>query len=425
MGKVKEYIVKKKVLILIVIVAIIAGVSIVNVSIAKADKRQRIDIIKNLISEGKYDEAVVEIDELTSKYAPKVDKKFADYRSVLTSYIYINSCDNDIELKGNIDELKKDYCDLLEEDIFIKLNEDILQKEKSISEHLKREEEKNALKEKLMESIESDIEITKGLIEDFKMTYPQEDISEIENKYKDKIAELEKAKEDEKEEEIVTETDYEKDINNSGIVGESSKGIGSTLAAQNSSQIITVVSNGGSYGELVMWENDGSGNWIEVDRVAARLGQNGMKYASEVYEMDKCTPTGIYTVTEAFGINGNPGSGVPYRELDGSEYWVDDVDSEYYNTMQFGEPNGRWASAEKLTDFGGYYNYALVIDYNRWPVIAGKSSAIFLHCDMGIYTYGCVAIPQNNLVNLLTWLNPSNNPVIILDFTYEDIYTNY
>ncbi len=425
MGKVKEYIVKNKVLILIVIVAIIAGVSIVNVSIAKADKRQRIDIIKNLISEGKYDEAVVEIDELTSKYVPKVDKKFADYRSVLASYIYINSCDNDIELKGNIDELKKDYCDLLEEDIFRKLNEDILQKEKSISELLKREEEKNALKEKLMESIENDIEITKGLIEDFKMTYPQEDISEIENKYKEKIAELEKAKEDEKEEEVVTETDYEKDINNSGIVGESSKGIGSIIAAQNSSQIITVVSNGGSYGELVMWEKDGSGNWIEVDRVAARIGQNGMKYASEVYEMDKCTPAGIYTVTEAFGINSNPGSGVPYRVLDGSEYWVDDVDSEYYNTMQFGESNGRWASAEKLTDFDGYYNYALVIDYNRWPVVPGKSSAIFLHCDMGIYTYGCVAIPQNNLVNLLTWLNPSSNPVMILDFTYEDIYNNY
>ncbi|MBM6838614.1 L,D-transpeptidase family protein, partial [Clostridium saudiense] len=210
---------------------------------------------------------------------------------------------------------------------------------------------------------------------------------------------------------------YEKDINNSAVEKEIGNGIGSTLAAQNSSQIITVVSNGGSYGELVMWEKDGSGNWIEVDRVAARLGQNGMKYASEVYEMDKCTPTGIYTVTEAFGINGNPGSGVPYRELDGSEYWVDDVDSEYYNTMQFGEPNGRWTSAEKLTDFSGYYNYALVIDYNRWPVVPGKSSAIFLHCDMGIYTYGCVAIPQNNLVNLLTWLNPSSNPVIILDFT--------
>ena len=88
MRKVKEYIIKKKVLILIVIAAIVVGVSIINVSMAKADKMQRIDIIKNLILEGKYDEAVVEIDELTNKYAPKVDKKFADYRSVLTSYIY-------------------------------------------------------------------------------------------------------------------------------------------------------------------------------------------------------------------------------------------------------------------------------------------------------------------------------------------------
>ena len=422
MRKVKEYIIKKKVLILIVIAAIVVGVSIINVSMAKADKMQRIDIIKNLILEGKYDEAVVEIDELTNKYAPKVDKKFADYRSVLTSYIYINSYDNHIELKGKIDELKKDYYDLLEEDIFRKLNEDILQKEKSINEHLKSEEEKSGLKEKLIESIENDIDKAKVLIDEFKSKYPLEDITELESKYKEKLAEIEKKKE---EQAAIEEVDYEKDINNSGQGEENKLGIGSTIAAQNSSQIITVVSNGGSYGELVMWEKDGSGNWIEVDRVAARLGQNGMKYASEVYEMDKCTPTGIYTVTEAFGINGNPGSGVPYRELDGSEYWVDDVDSEYYNTMQFGEPNGRWTSAEKLTDFSGYYNYALVIDYNRWPVVPGKSSAIFLHCDMGIYTYGCVAIPQNNLVNLLTWLNPSSNPVIILDFTYEDIYNNY
>ena len=44
---------------------------------------------------------------------------------------------------------------------------------------------------------------------------------------------------------------------------------------------------------------------------------------------------------------------------------------------------------------------------------------------MGIYTYGCVAIPQNNLVNLLTWLDLNSNPVMILDFTYEDIYNNY
>lgn len=420
MGKIKEYIIKKKLLIVILLAIIVAGVSIANISITKADERKRVSKIEDLISDGSYDEAVQKIDELTEKYSYKLDKKIADYRSILTTYIYINSCKNDIEVKEAIESLKEDYSELLKNSIFTKLNEELLQKEKDIDNYIKKMENINTLRDKIIEAIDNDIEEAKVLIENFKSTYPDEDILELEEKLKEKISYVEK-----EDEAVIEEVEYEKDIDNSTDIQENKLGIANTIAAQSSSQIITVVSNGGSYAELVMWEKDSSGNWEEVDRVAARIGQNGMKYASEVYEMDKCTPTGIYTVTEAFGINGNPGSGVPYRELDGSEYWVDDVDSEYYNTMQFGEPNGRWESAEKLIDFSGYYNYSLVIDYNRWPVVPGKSSAIFLHCDMGIYTYGCVAIPQNNLVNLLTWLNPSSNPVIILDFTYEDIYNNY
>lgn len=424
MWKIKENIIKNKVLISILVVVVIAGASVIKSSMTKSDERQRIDIIKNLISEGNYDRAIEKIDELTNKYSYKLDKKIADYRSILTTYRYIESCDNDIETKGIIEGLKEDYGELLKEDIFMKLNEGILQKEKAIDDYLKEREEINKLKAKMLESIESDLESVQSLMDNFKKIYTEEDISDIEDKYKEKLGEIEKENADK-----VKEEDESNSNNTATGEGSSSSnnklGIANTIAAQNSSQIVTVVSNGGSYGELVMWEKDSSGNWREVDRVSARLGQNGMKSAGEVYEMDKCTPTGIYTLTEAFGINSDPGSGVPYRQLDGSEYWVDDVDSEYYNTMQFGAPDGRWNSAEKLVDFPGYYNYSLVIDYNRWPVISGKSSAIFLHCDMGIYTYGCVAIPQNNLVNLLTWLNPSNNPVIILDFTYEDIYSNY
>ena len=379
-----------------------------------------------MISEGSYDDAIEKIDELTEKYSYKLDKKITDYRSILETYRYIDSCKDSIEIKEIIELLKEDYSELLKDNIFIKLNESLLQKQSDIDNHIKEMENINIFKVQIEEAIDRDIEEAKTLIEIFKRDYPDEDILALENKLKEKISNIEKEKELLKEDEtVIEEVEYEKDINNSTGIQENKLGIANTVAAQNSSQIITVVSNGGSYGELVMWQKDGNGNWFEVDRVAARLGQNGMKYASEVYEVDKCTPTGIYTVTEAFGINGNPGSGVPYRELDGSEYWVDDVDSEYYNTMQFGDPNGRWNSAEKLVDFPGYYNYSLVIDYNRWPVIPGKSSAIFLHCDMGIYTYGCVAIPQNNLVNLLTWLDPNSNPVMILDFTYEDIYNNY
>ncbi|CUO01192.1 L,D-transpeptidase family protein [Clostridium disporicum] len=426
MGRIKDYIIKRRLLIIILLVIIVAGVGIINVGVAKAEERKRISIIEDLISEGSYDDAIEKIDELTEKYSYKLDKKITDYRSILETYRYIDSCKDSIEIKEIIELLKEDYSELLKDNIFIKLNESLLQKQSDIDNHIKEMENINIFKVQIEEAIDRDIEEAKTLIEIFKRDYPDEDILALENKLKEKIGNIEKEKELLKEDEtVIEEVEYEKDINNSTGIQENKLGIANTVAAQNSSQIITVVSNGGSYGELVMWQKDGNGNWFEVDRVAARLGQNGMKYASEVYEMDKCTPTGIYTVTEAFGINGNPGSGVPYRELDGSEYWVDDVDSEYYNTMQFGDPNGRWNSAEKLVDFPGYYNYSLVIDYNRWPVIPGKSSAIFLHCDMGIYTYGCVAIPQNNLVNLLTWLDPNSNPVMILDFTYEDIYNNY
>ena len=198
--------------------------------------------------------------------------------------------------------------------------------------------------------------------------------------------------------------------------------IANTSVAASSSQLISVVSTGGSTAELILWQKDSNGTWYEYDSMFARLGENGMKNSSDVYEMDLSTPTGVYTLTEAFGVASDPGSQVPYRVLDGSEYWVDDVNSPYYNTMQFGEPNGRWTSAEHLTDYQNAYKYALVIDYNRWPVVPGKSSAIFLHVDVGIPTYGCVAVAQSKMVEILNWVNPSSNPKIMLALSYDQLY---
>lgn len=199
--------------------------------------------------------------------------------------------------------------------------------------------------------------------------------------------------------------------------------IASTSVAKNSSQIISVVSTGGTTAELVLWQKDSNGKWYEYDSMFARLGENGMKAAKDVYEMDLCTPTGVYSLTEAFGAAQNPGSGVPYRVLDGSEYWIDDVDSPYYNTMQFGEPNGRWNSAEHLIEHSNSYKYALVIDYNRLPVVPGKSSAIFLHVDVGVPTWGCVAVEQSKMKEILQWINPGANPKIMLALSYSELYS--
>ncbi|WP_291666171.1 L,D-transpeptidase family protein [Clostridium sp.] len=407
---------KKKVIISITAISSVLFLLFLSNSMYKSNKEKlKIETVENLIINGDYEEALEKIND------DKDNENLISYKNLIEDFLNLRDYEDIKGKKERLGSFKEKYKDDITGDIFESLNKDLSKIEESISNYYK---EITIEKEKINKAIEEDIDSVGDLIKSFKEKYPKENITEIEDTYNKKLEEINNSIEHNNSD-VTSENSSSPNItsnsnSNSGVVG-----IGSTNAAKNSSQIVTVVSTGGSYGELVVWEKDRLGNWIEVDRVAARLGQNGLKSASEVYEMDKCTPTGIYTLTEAFGINSNPGSGVTYRQLDGTEYWVDDENSQYYNTMQFGDPNGRWSSAEKLTDYPGYYNYSLVIDYNRWPVVPGKSSAIFIHCDMGIYTYGCVAIPQQNLVNLLKRLDPAKNPVVILDFSYDSIYNNY
>ena len=286
----------------------------------------------------------------------------------------------------------------------------------------------NDTKKIIFESMEENIEEAKNCFNQLKEKYPNEDYIQLEEALKAKEEQIAIEKEE------AARLEAENNIETSSITSSSESHSSNTVsqpkiaytsAAANSSQLITVVSTGGSSAELTLWQKDSSGNWFEYDSMFARLGSGGMKSASLVYEMDMCTPTGIYSLSEAFGINSNPGSGLPYRVLDGSEYWVDDENSPYYNTMQFGEPNGRWSSAEHLSSMGRSYYYSIVVDYNRWPVISGKSSAIFLHVDVGVPTWGCIAVEESKMVKILNWISSSANPKIILDFSYDNIYNNY
>ena len=400
----------------IVSILVIIVISTFSIFIYKDNNEKKIiNEIEAQILNGDYENAIVAINEAKS------NERLTLYKNILEDFLDIKNESNIRKVKQKLDEFKDKYKDNLNDDkVFSKLNEDILKIEEDIKTYY---DEINNEKEKISQEINNDIALAKELINEFIDNYPNEDIDDIKDEYKKRLEEIESEKIETEKKSDSMEIEDEEIGNNQ--VGRNKLAISNTVASKRSSQIITVVSKGGSYGELAFWEKDNSGNWTLVDKVSARLGQNGMKSASEVYEMDKCTPTGIYSLTEAFGINADPGTKIRYRQLDGSEYWVDDVNSELYNTMQFGEPNGRWNSAEKLIDFPGYYNYSLVVDYNRWPVIPGKSSAIFIHCDIGSYTYGCVAIPEQNLVNILKRLDPEKDPFVIMDFTYEDIYNKY
>ncbi|WP_164704650.1 L,D-transpeptidase family protein [Blastococcus litoris] len=181
-----------------------------------------------------------------------------------------------------------------------------------------------------------------------------------------------------------------------------------------STQVVTVVapSAGSTSATLTAWEL-GAGGWTAVlGPVSARIGSAGVGRASETSTR---TPAGTFTLTEAFGRAGDPGTALPYRVVDGDDWWVSDVNSPRYNqyaecapgTCDFSEAASENLYAEPA------YQYAVVIDYNRGGT-PGAGSAFFLHVSNGAATAGCVAIDAGSLTSLLRWLDPSARPLIAI-----------
>lgn len=146
----------------------------------------------------------------------------------------------------------------------------------------------------------------------------------------------------------------------------------------------------------------------------AVLGKNGFSYNK--VEGDGKSPIGVYKFGICFGKYPNPGTLLPYRQTTDNDTWVDDVDSPYYNTWQVNPSYGRWNSGEILRPKDGtYYDYGVVINYNTVDRILGRGSAIFFHIWEGpeVPTFGCTATEYNNLLNIIRWLDPCKNPIII------------
>jgi len=185
--------------------------------------------------------------------------------------------------------------------------------------------------------------------------------------------------------------------------------------------VITVIatSTRSTTATLQAWDLAPGGGWLpHGGAVTAHIGAAGMTTAPS--ESVSATPIGSFSVTQAFGAFGNPGTGLPYFQTNSADWWISQS-GPLYNTHQHcssgcafaqGDPN------EHLYYETPYYNYAVVIDYNTpnaGPVRQGAGSAFFLHVTDGTPTAGCVAIPQSNLITLMTkFLTPSTHPRILI-----------
>ena len=189
---------------------------------------------------------------------------------------------------------------------------------------------------------------------------------------------------------------------------------GQQVTVGDARQIVTVRS-AGTYATLTGWQLRG-GRWARVfGPTQARVGAGGTTTSPR--EGRAATPRGTYRLTEAFGVSPRPkGTRLPYRRVYSQHWWVSDPRSSRYNTWQVGPPNGRWdpGHGERLKSYPVAYAYAIVIDFNRSPVVRGKGSAMFLHVGTGGPTAGCVSVSRERMTGLLGWLDPALRPRVAI-----------
>lgn len=175
-----------------------------------------------------------------------------------------------------------------------------------------------------------------------------------------------------------------------------------------SSQLVVVDSDGYTCDVYLYEKKDDI--WSQILNTSGYVGKNGI--TDNKVEGDYCTPSGLYTLGFGFGTE-LVDTKIEYRLINSDCYWVDDVNSKYYN--QWIESDRiTWTSAEHMIDYPESYHYGIVINYNISPIVPGKGSAIFLHCSNGGYTAGCVAIPESEMIALIHWIDPTSAPIILI-----------
>jgi len=196
---------------------------------------------------------------------------------------------------------------------------------------------------------------------------------------------------------------------------------GVPVVLADATQLITVRSSG-SRATVTAWAKRGS-TWVVVGGPwAGRVGSNGTVPASLRKQWTSTTPAGTFTLTEAFGLQADPGALLPYHRVTADDWWVQDNASPYYNQMRQASlggfdttlPPSAKNSSEHLITYTTQYRYAVVIDFNRWPAVRYRGAGIFLHVNGPGATGGCVSVPESAMVWLLRWLRPDAHPRIAI-----------
>jgi len=160
------------------------------------------------------------------------------------------------------------------------------------------------------------------------------------------------------------------------------------------------------------------------------IGRNGLGWSPDFallgltgpfkQEGDGKAPAGVFYLNSVFGeIPAPQFLKMPYLQVEEPWICVDDIRSTYYNHLinssLLTKSEQDWESYEQMRRIDNLYQWGIIIDYNRMPIIPGRGSCIFLHLwrDPTTPTAGCTAMSLPTMEKLLTWLDIDKKPVLV------------
>ncbi|MGV9940892.1 L,D-transpeptidase family protein [Streptomyces sp. NPDC003401] len=182
-------------------------------------------------------------------------------------------------------------------------------------------------------------------------------------------------------------------------------------------QLVTAVApgTGATTGTLTWWDLR-DGRWTRAGSAPARFGANGLVEGAVRRQGTDTTPTGLYDLPFAFGVQAPPrGTAYAHRRVREDSWWCQDTASRSYN--RWTGPRAadcRAAESEHLIDFRTQYAHALVIGFNYHRPVRGRGAGIFLHVDGRGATAGCVSVPRDAMRRILAWARPRERPHIAI-----------
>lgn len=185
------------------------------------------------------------------------------------------------------------------------------------------------------------------------------------------------------------------------------------------------------WGELQRYEREGDTRWSLVGApIAVNLGRNGLAWGRGLHELpavgvrktegDGKSPAGAFALERAFGSSAALPEGAhafPYVQTTATSYCVEDTRSEHYNELVDSTQVQRttWEKWSELKRPDGLFDWAVVVSHNRPEPTRGAGSCVFMHVWRAakVPTAGCTAMPRSAIATVLTWLDPSKQPVLV------------